>query len=142
MNMSITERARCFRLNARLAKIFWANAVSMTYYLINRSLKATLDRKVAEDVWTCNKVDYSSLRVFGCPAYVHILSEKRSKLDPKSRQCVFLRYGKGVEGYKFLDPTANKEVISRDIVFDENSMLKSTQGQKQQMELETHVQEQ
>jgi hypothetical protein len=49
---------------------------------------------------------------------------------------------------------ANKAVISRDVVFDENSMLKSTQGKEQQVpgssssdkqvvqvELETHVQE-
>jgi hypothetical protein len=53
-----------------------------------------------------------------------------------------------------LDPTANKAVISRDVVFNEISMLKSTQGKEQQMpessssdkqvvqvELETHVQE-
>ena len=100
----------------------------MTCYSINRSPKAALDGKVAEEVWTGNEVDYSSLRVFGCLAYVHILSEERSKLDPKSRQCVFLRYRKGVKGSKFWDPTTNKVVISRDVVFDEKSMLKCTQG--------------
>ena len=45
-----------------------------------------------------------------------------------TRQCVFLGYGKGVKGYKFWDLTANKVVISRDVVFDKNFMLKSTQG--------------
>jgi hypothetical protein len=104
----------------------------MACYLINRSPRAALDGKVIEEVWTGNEVDYPGLRVFGCPAYVHIPSEERSKLDPKSRQCVFLRYGKGVKGYKFWDPTANKVVISIDVVFDENSMLKSTQGKEQQ----------
>jgi hypothetical protein len=57
-------------------------------------------------------MSYSGLRVFGCLAYVHIPSEERSKLDPKSRQCVFLAYGKGVKGYKFWDPKANKSVIN------------------------------
>jgi hypothetical protein len=126
MNRSIAERVRCFKLNVVLAKIFWANTVSMTCYLINKSPRAALDGKVAEEVWTCNEVDYSGLRVFGCLAYVHILSEEQLKLDPKSRQCVFLRYGKVVKGYKFWDSTANKAVISRDVVFDENSMLNST----------------
>jgi hypothetical protein len=65
--------------------------VSMTCYLINRSPRVALDGKFAEKVWTGNEVDYSSFRVFGCSAYVHIPSEERSKLDPKSRQCVFLR---------------------------------------------------
>ena len=120
MNKSIAERARCLRLNARLAKIFWANAMSMSCYLINRSPRAALDGKVAEEVWIGNEVDYFGLRVFDCPAYVHIPSEERSKLDPKSRQCVFLGYEKGVKDYKFWDLMANKVVISRDVVFDEN----------------------
>jgi hypothetical protein len=68
--------------------------MSMACYLINRSLKATLYVKVVEEVWTGNEVDYSGLRVFGCLAYVHIPSEEQSKLDQKSRQCAFLRYGK------------------------------------------------
>ena len=88
--------------------------------------EAALDGKVAKKVWTGNEVDYSGLRVFGCPAYVHIPSEEQSKLDLKSRQYVFLEYGKGVKGYKFWDPMANKAVISRDVVFDENSVLKNT----------------
>jgi hypothetical protein len=107
--------------------------MSMACYLINRSPMATLDRKVVEKVWTSNEVYYFRLRVFGCPAYVHIPSEEQLKLNIKSRQCVFLRYGKGVKGYKFWDSMANKVVISRDVVFDENSMLKSTQGKEQQV---------
>jgi transposase InsO family protein len=59
MNRSIAERARFLRLNAGLAKIFWADAVSMACYLINRSPRAALDGKVAEEVWTGNEVDYS-----------------------------------------------------------------------------------
>jgi hypothetical protein len=59
--------------------------VSMACYLINRSPRVALDGKVIEEVWTGNEVDYSSLRVFGCPTYVHIPSEERSKVDLKSR---------------------------------------------------------
>ena len=125
MNRFIAERARCLRLNVGLANIFWANAVSMACYLINRSPRVALDGKVAEEMWTGNEVDYSGFRVFGCLAYVHIPSVEWSKLELKSRQCVFLEYGKWVKGYKFCDPRANKAVISRDVVFDENSMLKS-----------------
>jgi hypothetical protein len=126
MNRSIAERARCLRLNAGLAKIFWVDPVSMSCYLINKSLRAALDEKVAKEVWTGNEVDYSGLRVFGCPAYVHIPSEEWSKLDLKSKQCVFLECEKLVKCYKFWDPTVNKAVINKDVVFDKNSMLKST----------------
>ena len=73
----------------------------MACYLINRSSRAALDGKVTEEVWTGNKVNYSGLRIFGCPANVHIPSEEWSKLDPKSRQCVFLGYGKGLKVTSF-----------------------------------------
>ncbi|KAL0383177.1 UNVERIFIED_CONTAM: Retrovirus-related Pol polyprotein from transposon TNT 1-94 [Sesamum calycinum] len=65
--------------------------------------------------------------VFGCSAYVHVPSDERSKLDPKSKQYIFLGYKKGVKGYKFWDPVARKMVISRDAVFDEQSMLQQHQ---------------
>jgi transposase InsO family protein len=37
INRSIAERARCLRLNAGLAKIFWVEVVSIACYLISRS---------------------------------------------------------------------------------------------------------
>ena len=78
MNRSLAERARCLRLNAGLPKCFWAEAVSMACYLINRSPRASLGGKVTEEVWAGNDVDLSKLRIFGCPAFVHVLSDKRS----------------------------------------------------------------
>ncbi|KAL0328156.1 UNVERIFIED_CONTAM: Retrovirus-related Pol polyprotein from transposon TNT 1-94 [Sesamum calycinum] len=45
MNRSLTERARWLRLNAGLPKSFWAEAVSMVCYLINRSSRASLGGK-------------------------------------------------------------------------------------------------
>uniref|UniRef100_A0A2N9G795 CCHC-type domain-containing protein n=1 Tax=Fagus sylvatica TaxID=28930 RepID=A0A2N9G795_FAGSY len=116
LNRTITETARCLRLNAELPKIFWAEAVDMACYIINRSPRVALDGKVAEEVWTGQEVDYSFMRIFGCPAYVHISGEDRSKLDPKSKKCIFLGFKKGVKGYKLWDPVAQKVVISRDVV--------------------------
>ncbi|KAL0423292.1 UNVERIFIED_CONTAM: hypothetical protein Sradi_0864000 [Sesamum radiatum] len=119
----------------------------MACYLINRSPRASLGGKVTEEVWTCNQVNFDHLRIFGCSAYVHVPSDERSKLDPKSRQCIFLSYKKGVKGYKFWDPAARKMVISRDAAFDERSMLQQHQNEMSkigssldtlQMELESH----
>ena len=127
MNRTIAERARCIRLNAGLPKAFWAEAVNMACFIINRSPSAALDGKVAEGVLPEKEVDYLVLRIFGCPAYVHIPSNERSKLDAKSKQCIFLGYEKGVQGYKLWNPETKKVVISRDVVFDETSMVKTHQ---------------
>jgi hypothetical protein len=103
LNRTITETARCLKLNAELPKIFWAEVVDMACYIINRSPKVALNGKVAAEVWTGQEVDYSFMRIFRCPTYVHISGEDRSKLDPKSKKCIFLGFKKGVKGYKLWD---------------------------------------
>ena len=40
----------------------------MACYLINRSPRASLGGKVVEEVSTGNAVDFSHLRIFGCPS--------------------------------------------------------------------------
>jgi hypothetical protein len=74
------------------------------------------------EVWKGKPVDYSSLHVFGCPVYVMYNSQERTKLDSKSRKCIFLGYADNVKGYRLWDPTARKVVISRDVVFVENEL--------------------
>ena len=64
--------------------------MNMACYILNRSPRTTLDRKVAEEVWTSKEVDYLLIRIFGCLAYVHIPIEERSKLDSKSNKYIFL----------------------------------------------------
>jgi hypothetical protein len=132
LNKTITETARCLRLKAELPKIFWAEAMNMACYIINRSPRVSLDGKIAEEVWTGQEVDYSFMRISGCPAYFHISGEDRSKLDPKSKKCIFLSFKKGVKGYKLWDLVVQKVVISRDVVFDEKSMTKAFKEEKSQ----------
>jgi hypothetical protein len=49
-------------------------------------------------------------------------TQEVSKLDSKSKKCVFLGYANGVKGYRLWDPTAHKVVISRDVIFVEDKM--------------------
>ena len=88
------------RLNAGLPKVFWAKKVNTTSFIINRSPSSAIHFKILEKVWLGRPVDYSSLKIFGCPAYVYVQSGERSKLDSKSRKCVFLGFEKGVNGYR------------------------------------------
>ena len=132
LNRTIIETTRCLRLNVELPKIFWTEAVDMACYIINQSPRIALDGKVAEEVWTGQEVDYSFMRIFDYPVYVHILGEDRSKLDPKSKKCIFISFKKGIKGYKLWDPVAHKVVINRDIVFDEKSMTKAFKEENSQ----------
>jgi hypothetical protein len=97
-NRTITETARCLRLNVELPKNLLGRS--------SGSPRVALDGNVAEEVWIGQEVDYSFMRIFRCSAYVHISSEDKSELDPKSKKCIFLGFKKWVKGYKLWDPVA------------------------------------
>jgi len=70
-------------------------------------------------LWSGKDIDYSTLTVFGYKACVHIPSDERNKLKPKSLECIFFSFEKGVKGYRLWDPKNKKKVLSRDVIFDE-----------------------
>jgi len=49
-----------------LSKIFWAKAVKITCYLVNRSSLIILKLKTSSEVWSSSPIDYFKLRVFSC----------------------------------------------------------------------------
>ncbi|KAK0593237.1 hypothetical protein LWI29_033337 [Acer saccharum] len=93
MNRTLTERARSMRLHSGLPKQFWAEAVNIAAYLINRGPSKPLDLAIPEEIWTGKEVKLSHLKVFGCVSYVHIGDHARNKLDAKSVKCTLVGYG-------------------------------------------------
>ena len=75
---------------AKLPKTFWVEALLTTTYVINRSPSVPLDGDTSQKVWSGKEVSYWHLKVFGCLAYVHVAKDRRGKLDPKTRPCIFL----------------------------------------------------
>ncbi len=68
---------------------------------------------------TSKKLDVSHLRVFGYIANVHDPNEKRSKLDPQVKKCIFIGYSLEQKGYRCFSLSIQKLQVSRDVVFDE-----------------------
>jgi len=71
--------------NTGLGKEFWAEAINTRCYLVNRSPNTSIECKTPEEVWSGKLADYSNLRVFGCPAYVHVNEEKLEARASASR---------------------------------------------------------
>jgi len=66
------------------------------------------------------KVDYC--RVFGSIAYVHVLEQKRTKLNDRSHKCVLLGVSEESKVWLLYDPVHKKVIANKDVVFevDEN----------------------
>ena len=51
---------------------------------------------------------------------MHVPDAKRTQLDDKSLCCVLLGVSEVSKAYKLYDPVSQKNVIRRDVVFDED----------------------
>ena len=78
--------------HAKLAKSFWDETMRTTVDLINLSPSCPLEGDILERTWTVKFVSFGHLRVFGCRAFVHVPRDEQSKLDSKTKQCIFLGY--------------------------------------------------
>ena len=89
MNQTLTERALNIRLQADMSEGFWAEAVNHAN-LVNMSSSTTIDLQIPKEIWQGESMCYSILQIFGCPAYSLVDSQKRNKLESKSKKCIFL----------------------------------------------------
>ena len=88
---------------------------------MNRTSTAAIHDVTPEERFIGKKPDLPHLKVFKCIAYVHVLDELRTKLDPKAKKCIFIGYSLEQKGYRCYNPVTQKLRVSRDVVFDEMS---------------------
>jgi hypothetical protein len=112
-----------FAFTITVAKLLLGEALSTSVHVLNLTPCVPLQFDVPDRVWTGKDVSYDHLRVFGCKSFVHIPKDERSKLDVKTRQCIFLGYGLDEFGYRLYDPVEKKLVRSRDVVFMEDQTI-------------------
>ena len=62
------------------------------------------------------KLEVIHLRIFGCPVYIQIPKEKRTKLDPSGSKGIFVGYSESSKAYRIyfpifkkIQPTSNPE---------------------------------
>ncbi|CAL8991320.1 unnamed protein product [Prunus brigantina] len=73
------------------------------------------------DIWSSKPcTNYKYLHIFGCPTYFHV---RESKLDSRAKTTLFMGFSTSVNGYRFWCPDVKKFVVSRDVTFDETTMV-------------------
>ena len=59
-----------------------------------------MDNKTPEETFSDEKPEVIHLRIFGCPVYIHIPKEKRTKLDPSGKKGIFVGYSENLKAYR------------------------------------------
>lgn len=86
---STVDAARVLVAAAKLPKTWWGAAVLHACFVRNvLPTTAHADGASPHEKLTGNRFDVSTLRVFGCLAYVHV--ERRNKLDDKARPATYV----------------------------------------------------
>lgn len=123
MNRTISEKIRSMLSHAKLPKSFWGETLLTAAYLINHSPSNPLNGDITERVWRGRDVSHQHLKEFGHRPFVHIPKDERSKLDGKTKQCIFLSYPSEEFSFRLWDPVARKLIRSRDVIIFENQTI-------------------
>lgn len=133
---------RTLLFQMHVPKLFWADAILTTCYLINRMPSSILNGSIPYSVLFPSRVLLTvSPRIFGCVCFVRDHRPGNSKLDPKALKCLFVGYSRTQKGYRCFSPDLNKYLVSSDVSFFENSPFVSVPHDTSELDtdLPTHV---
>jgi hypothetical protein len=119
-NWSIIGSARAMIHDQDLPMFLWAEAYNTAVYVQNGNPHRILGDKTPEEAFTRVKPEIGHLRIFGCPVYIHVPVEKRTKLEPSGEKGIFVGYSETSKDYKIFILERRKTIVSRDVKFKEN----------------------
>jgi hypothetical protein len=77
-------------------------------------------------MFTGKKPKVNHQRIFGCPVYVYVPKDKRSKLDPSGKNGIFVGYSETSKAYKIYILGHKHVEISRDVTFDDDETFNNS----------------
>lgn len=118
-HLHILNVTRSLLFQSHLPKVFWSYAVNYAAHLINRLPSPVLQQKTPYEMLHNMPSTLLDLKVFGSLCYASTLEHHRTKLDPRSKKCVFLGFKFGTKGYIVFDLKTREISVSRHVVFYE-----------------------
>ena len=121
---TLVPAAKSMLHTAGLDRSFWSLAMNAAVYVRNRVFCEAAGG-VPFELVTGRSVDLSHLRVFGCPAYVHVDKSRRRKLDDRAWKGIFVGYAPDSPVWLVYNPRTRRVERSRNVVFDESKFTRS-----------------
>ncbi len=97
----------------------WAEATRTTVYVQNKVSHSALEFKTPKEVFSRKKPEVSHLKIFGCPVFIHIPEDKRTKLDASGKQRLYVGYCEVSKAFRIYIPRFHRTKISRDVDYDD-----------------------
>jgi transposase InsO family protein len=91
-NMDIVGVVRAMLHDQGLPLFIWVEGCNKTVYLQNMSPHRVLGDKTHEKDFYGKKHEFGKFRIFGFLTYSHVPSEKRIKLEPRTKMGIFVGY--------------------------------------------------
>ena len=70
----------------------WAEATMTIVYVQNCLSHSALGFKTPEEMFSGKNLEVSHLKIFVFPVFVHIMKEKRNKMEPSGKKGIFVGY--------------------------------------------------
>jgi len=117
---TLNNSMRTLLIHASMPPPYWAKALAVATYLLN-CRPSSVGGEVSYTRLHCTPPSYDHLCIFGCLCYPNLQATSPHKLAPLSTACVFVGYPSSHKGYRSLDLSTRRIIISRHVVFDEFS---------------------
>ena len=105
---------------SKLPKYFWADAVYIAAYVLNKTLIRPILKKTPYELYKGRKPNVSHLRVFECKCFVlNNGKENLGKFDAKSDEGIHIGYALSGHAYKVFNKRLLIVEESMHVVFDE-----------------------
>jgi hypothetical protein len=118
---SVNNVIRTLLIQASLLGHYWTEGLHAATYLLNHLPITVIQATCPHLALFGSTPSYEHLRVFGCTYYPNPTATAPHKLFSRSIRCVFLGYSTDHKGYCCLDFLTNRLIVSRHVVFDEDS---------------------
>jgi hypothetical protein len=135
-NRTICEATKAMMCDQDLPSSLWAKATNAAVYIQNRSPHAILGEKTPEEAFTVENSKVGHLRIFGCPVFIHIPKEKRTKMELSGKKAIFVGYNETSKAYRIYVPHKRFIEVSRDVTFHEEVAFKHSKESQQDTKME------
>jgi hypothetical protein len=98
-NRSIEKSVKAMMNDQNLSMFLWGEAVVTAVYVQNRSPHHILKNMTPEEAFSGKNPIVEHLRIFGCHVYIHVLKDKRKKLEPSRKKGIFVGHSESSKAY-------------------------------------------